>query len=362
MKVLALTKYDREAASTRQRLLQYLPALAAAGIEVDYQPLLDDAYIRSLTGNGRASRVAILSSYLARLKTLSRRPDANLIWVYAELFPWLPAWFEGLVHRWGIPVVYDYDDAFFVPYDGHPRSLVRGLLTDKLRPLIQGAAACTCGNEYLREYAQLWCERSMVVPTVVDTDRYVPAARAIEQPVIGWIGSPTTWANVRPLLPLLARLHRETGVRIRAVGAGKAAEADRFQGLELVDWTEASEIAEVQRFTIGIMPLLDAPFQRGKSGYKLIQYMACGLPTVASPVGVNQQIVVDGTTGLLATTEDEWEKALRRLLDDRASGIQMGGVGRHRAVEHYSLASQAPRLIRLFRELAKQDQEGRAAV
>ncbi|WP_114227900.1 MULTISPECIES: glycosyltransferase family 4 protein [Sphingomonas] len=352
MKVLAFTKYDREAASTRQRLLQYLPAFSTAGITVDYQPLLDDAYIRSLTGHGKPSRARIARSYLSRLATLRRRPDADLIWVYAELFPWLPARFERVVHRWGIPVIYDFDDAFFVPYDEHPRGAARLLLRDKLRPLIEGAAACTCGNAYLRDYAARWCERSLVVPTVVDTERYVPVAAPDAPPVIGWIGSPSTWANVRPLLPMLAQLHRETGARIRAIGAGRGAEADRFEGLDLVEWSEASEIAEVQRFTIGIMPLIDAPFQRGKSGYKLIQYMACGLPTVASPVGVNRQIVIEGETGFLVENANQWRERLRALLADPALRARLGAAGRQRAVAAYSLANEAPRLIELFRSVA----------
>jgi glycosyltransferase involved in cell wall biosynthesis len=150
---------------------------------------------------------------------------------------------------------------------------------------------------------------------------------------------------------MLQRLHARTGARFRAVGAGSAAQADRFEGLDLIDWTEAREIAEVQSFTIGIMPLIDAPFQRGKSGYKLVQYMACGLPTVASPVGVNSEIVVHGTTGLLATSEAEWDAALRLLLAKPDLRADMGKAGRERGVEHYSLASQAPRLVELFRSL-----------
>jgi len=349
MKVVAFTKYDREAASTRQRLLQYLPALSSHGIEVAYRPLLDDAYIRSLAGQGKASPSAIALAYAKRLVTLLKRPDADLIWVYAEMFPWLPGGFERLVHRWKLPVVYDFDDAFFVPYDEHRLAPVRRLLGDKLRPLIEGAAACTCGNEYLRDYAARWCERSIVVPTVVDTDRYVPATPPAGNAVIGWIGSPTTWANVRPLLPILADLCRSTGARFRAVGAGKVPQADRFDGLDLIPWSEATEIAEVQRFTVGIMPLIDAPFQRGKSGYKLIQYMACALPTVASPVGVNRQIVLHGETGFLAGSEEDWAMALRRLLLDRQLRATLGVAGRARAVEAYSLANEAPRLVQLFR-------------
>ena len=352
MKLLAFTKYDREAASTRVRLLQYVPALAAAGIEVEQRSLLGNDYVRSLAGGAPASRLAIARAYARRLRDIIRQPDADVLWVYAELLPWLPAGFERLLLRHRVPVVYDWDDAFFVPYDEHRSPLVRRFLGGKLNPLLRGAASVTCGNGYLRDHAARFNSHTLVVPTVVDTDRYVPTSGAQDGvPVIGWIGSPTTWANVRPLLPSLKRLHDELGVRIRAVGAGAAAAADSFDGLELVDWSEAREIAEVQGFTIGIMPLIDAAFQRGKSGYKLVQYMACGLPTVASPVGVNSEIVTQSETGLLATGEAEWEAALRRLLGDAGMRAGMGQAGRARAVADYSLASQAPRLIELVRSL-----------
>lgn len=128
MKVAAFTKYDREAASTRQLVLQYLPHLAAAGIQVEVHPLLDDTYVRSLASGTAASKSAIAAAYSRRFRQLLGTQQADLIWVYAELFPWLPASFERLAFRSGKPVVYDYDDAFFHPYDEHANPLVRRVL------------------------------------------------------------------------------------------------------------------------------------------------------------------------------------------------------------------------------------------
>ncbi len=353
MRVAAFTKYDRDAASTRQRVLQYLPSLAAANIEVQYHPLLGNDYVASIATGLAPARLPIVEAYVRRLGQLLTGPDCDLIWIYAELFPFLPASFEKLAFRTGRPVVYDLDDAFFVPYDDHPRPWMRRLLSGKLDPLIERAAACCCGNDYLRDHAARLNPRSLVLPTVVDTSIYRPArAQVRTPPVIGWIGSPTTWANVRPLLPMLSGLYRDHGVRFRVIGAGAGAEQDRFDGLDLIQWSEAREVADVQAMDIGIMPLADGPFQRGKSGYKLIQYMACGLPVVASPVGVNRQIVVDGEVGWLASLEEEWRRALVGLIHDPGLRQRMGWAGRARAVERYSLASQAPRLIDLFRAVA----------
>lgn len=350
MRVNAFTKYDREAASTRQRVLQYLPHLAAAGIEVEIHPLLDDAYVRALASGTSASKTSIIAAYARRLKQLLSLKGADLVWVYAELFPWLPASFERLAFRSGTPLIYDFDDAFFHPYDDHANPLVRRALAGKLKPLIRGAAEVCAGNGYLKDYADGVGASAIVLPTVVDINRYVPATTRPKRPLtIGWIGSPTTWSFVRPLLPLLADLCRTHEVAFTAVGAGAAAEDDRFDGLTFVPWSEASEITSVQAMDIGIMPLPDEPWARGKSGYKLVQYMACGLPVVASPVGVNSGIVKEGISGLLATSETEWRAALLRIIDDLALRAAMGRAGRERAVASYSLQSQAPRLIEAMR-------------
>jgi glycosyltransferase involved in cell wall biosynthesis len=355
VRVIAFTRYGREAAATRQRLLQYIPALKAAGIDVRYEPLLGDEYVRSLAAGRSFSRVDVVRAYLGRFRALVSGPKAEIVWIYAENFPFLPGWFERLALGRSGAVIYDFDDAFFHNYDSSPKPLVRRLLGRKLHPLMRRAAACCCGNAYLEEYASRFCRRTMIVPTVVDTDAYRPrpSPRAPGEPlVIGWIGSPTTWRYLRPLLPLLQDLVRERGVRVRVVGAGPAAEADRFPGLDLVEWTESAEVADVQAMDIGIMPLPDETWALGKSGYKLIQYMGCGLPVVASPVGVNAEIVRHGETGFHAATIEQWGASLRQLLDDPDLRLRMGSGGRRRAEEEYSLKVHAPRLIELFKTVA----------
>lgn len=353
MRVVAFTKYGALAASTRQRLLQYLPALREAGIDVQWHPLLGDDYVQGLTQGARPSRLGIAKGYAERMVQLIRARGVDALWIYAELFPYLPAAFERLAFAGGVPVIYDFDDAFFHQYDAAERPLVRRALSGKLKPLLRGAAACACGNAYLHEYADRLCATTVILPTVVDTDAYLPAAYGEEPISIGWIGTPSTWRYLRPMLPMLADFARERGVRVRVVGAGGAAEADRFDGLDLIDWQERTEIAEVQRMGIGIMPLPDEPWAKGKSGYKLIQYMACGLPVVASPVGVNAEIVADGKTGFLARTPTEWRDALARLLEDPALRRRMGERGRARVEARYSLKECAPRMVELFRAVER---------
>jgi glycosyltransferase involved in cell wall biosynthesis len=354
MRVTAFTRYGAIAASTRQRLLQYLPRLAAAGIQVDYHPLLPNDYVRTLGTAKRYPRGKTLRCYLDRVGQLIARTDTDVIWVYAELFPYLPAGWEKLAFRSGKPVVYDCDDAFFHTYDAHPRPWVRRQLGRKLEPLLRGAAACCCGNSYLESYAARFSANTLLLPTVVDTEVYGPAVGARpDRPVtIGWIGTPSTWPYVRPLLPLLRELVASRRIRIRVVGAGQPGLRDAFPGLDLIEWSEAHEVEEVRSMDIGIMPLPDDIWARGKCGYKLVQYMACALPVVASPVGVNSEIVADGSNGFLATDPAEWRSALLRLIDDPTLRRRFGEVGRGRVEARYSLDVHAPRFIRLLQSLA----------
>ncbi|HYE29643.1 MAG TPA: glycosyltransferase family 4 protein [Allosphingosinicella sp.] len=354
MRLAAFTKYGSMAASTRQRLLQYIPHLAAAGIEVDYHPLLPDEYVRTMATGEHYPRRKTLAAYAERFRQLASGTGADAIWIYAELFPYLPGRWEKLAFLSGKPVVYDCDDAFFHGYDAHRNAWVRRLLGRKLEPLLSGAAACCCGNAYLERYAARFCDRTMLLPTVVDTGVYRPAAaRPDERPLtIGWIGSPSTWPYMRPLLPLLRELVASRGVRIRVVGAGVTARDDAFPGLDLVEWSEEREVDEVRAMDIGVMPLPDDIWARGKCGYKLIQYMACGLPVVASPVGVNSEIISPGGNGFLATGEEEWRAALLKLIEDPDLRSAFGAVGRRRVEDHYSLHVHAPRLAGLLRSLA----------
>lgn len=351
MRVIAFTKYDRLAASTRQRFLQYRPLFSAAGIDLVISPLLGNDHVARLE-RGRAPRARdVAHSYLRRARAVVAARNFDIAWIHCELFPYMPGWFEAAAAAAPNRIVFDFDDAIFHMYDENASPAVRFCLQDKLVPLLRRASAATCGNAYLRDYAARYCDQSLIVPTVVNTEIYKPIHQShADPPLIGWIGSASTWHNVRQVLPVLRDLCATGRARFRAIGAGVDAQRDIFPGMELVPWSEQTEVAEVQGFNIGIMPLIDAPFQRGKSGYKLVQYMACGIPAVTSPVGVNASIVANGA-GVVANDLQGWKNALERLVDDADLRQRMGNSGRNRAVEHYSLEVYAPRLIELFKEV-----------
>lgn len=355
MKVLAFTKYAEQAASTRQRLLQYRLHPALSGIEIEYHALLGNDYIQGLSeGRGPApARLAV--AYARRFWQLITRRDFDLLWIHLELFPYLPGLLERLAFVGGKPVVYDFDDAVFHTYGDHRNGLVRWFLGRKLEPLMRGVAAVSCGNRYLQNYARKFNGNCPVFPTVVDSEIYRPLAREGgegRKTVVGWIGSPSTWVLVEPYIPLLRDLALRKNCIVRVIGAG--AGVTRHPELEFVEWIEAREVSEVQKMDIGIMPLPDQPWTRGKCGYKLVQYMACGLPVVASPVEVNRELVRHGENGFLASSDREWGEALGRLVDDAALRNRMGAEGRRRVEAEYSLQVHAPRFADLLRSAAGQ--------
>jgi glycosyltransferase involved in cell wall biosynthesis len=344
IRVYALMKYGRDAASTRQRLLQFTPYLAEHGVEVEWSPLLGDDYVRAFARGERSGISVVARRYSRRFRQLLSLRQYDIIWVYLETFPYLPGWIEQLVFLSGRPVVYDFDDAIFYQYDLARNGAVRKLLGNKIVPLVRRACVAIAGNQFLADYAERNGGRPVIIPTVVDTDCYVPAASRKAGPLtVGWIGSPSTWTYVQPLLPTLLPVLKRHGARFLAIGAGR--QAMGIAGVDALDWSEESEVAGIQAMDIGIMPLADTPWARGKCGYKLIQYMACGVPAIGSPVGVNADIVIDGVTGLLADTPEDWQRSLDQLLTDETMRRNMGRHGRDRAVDLYSLGAQAPRLL-----------------
>jgi glycosyltransferase involved in cell wall biosynthesis len=177
-----------------------------------------------------------------------------------------------------------------------------------------------------------------------------------EIPCVGWIGQRATADFLRPLAPLFEQLGRQGEGRFTAIGI----DAQQL-GLPMasVPWSEDTEVASLRILDVGIMPLLDGPFERGKCGYKLIQYMACGLPVVASPVGVNRQIVEHGVNGFLADTQQEWEDALRTLLADPLLRERMGAAGREKVARQYCIQVTSSKLVSMLKETANTQRGGR---
>jgi glycosyltransferase involved in cell wall biosynthesis len=357
MKILCLTRYDRRGASSRQRCFLYLEALGRAGITADICPFLGDAYLSARYAGRPINPAWLLRSYAARFRALSLLSGYSLVWIEKEALPWLPAWIEiALWRRARLPVVVDYDDAVFHAYDRHRNPLVRWFLGAKIDRIMGKADLVIVGNTYLGARARAAGARLVAeLPTAVDLRRYAaapqPAPAGAEGILtIGWIGSPLTSRYLELLRPALSELCARIRLRLLLIGA--APDALRGFPVERVPWSAETEAAAIARCDVGVMPLPDEPWERGKCGYKLIQFMAGARPVVASPVGANRDIVIPGKTGFLAAGSAEWVNALGQLHDDPELRRRMGEAGRRRVEELYALQVTAPRFVDLIRRLA----------
>jgi len=347
-----LTRYYNKGASSRIRAYQYSDYMREHGIQLNISPLLDANYLNKFYESKKYDAVAIAKGMFRRLVDLRTSGKYDLLWIEKELFPYLPFSIDKLFLS-GIPYLADYDDAIFHNYDKHPRRIVSRLLGRKIDEIMANAAVVTAGNEYLAGRArQAGARRVEILPSVIDLEKYPAIVRKTEEGPfkVGWIGSPSTAKHLLEAEIALKEVCRNRGGKIVLVGAGE----NPFSGLmaTIRDWDAATETAEIGNFDVGIMPLPDNAWERGKCGFKLIQYMACGKPVVASPVGVNREIVIEGVNGFLASTPGEWVEALLRLKADPELRTTMGDNGRRMVEEKYCLQVTAPRLRRILFEAA----------
>lgn len=352
IRLLILSRYDSLGASSRLRSLQFIPYLREAGIHVDISALFSDTMLkrRYITRNYRLQD--LLASYLLRFRALLQVKNYDLVLIEKEALPWLPNWIEGFLLKKSRYLL-DFDDAQFHRYDDHYSSLIRYIYSTKIDRLIAQSHLIIAGNKYIsarcKSARARWIE---IIPTVVDLDRYVPKKIYSGKKVlkIVWIGTPETVKFLNFLSGPLAELAKRHSFTLRVIGANKII----MPGVpvELLPWSADTECSMISNCDIGIMPLPDTPWERGKCAYKLIQYMACGLPVVASPVGANCDIVINDKTGFFATSELDWIEKLEQLLCDAELRQRLGQLGRLKVESGYSLQKTALELVNLIRQAA----------
>ncbi len=355
MRVLALVPavYDTTPGQ-RFRIEQWEPLLRAEGVEIDFQPF-ECKELHTLLHKPGATRrkLSLLAAAMRRRAALLRRVKRyDAVYVFREAALFGPPAFEWLVRRSGVPMVFDFDDAVFVPYksptNGH-LSLLKS--PGKTKSICRWSAHVMAGNPFLADYAGQVNDRVTIVPTTIDTTRYLPPSGKQDEslPTIGWSGSFSTVQHldtVRPVLSLIAQTER---FRLRVIGTPQYS----LEGLEVeaMPWRSETEIQDLSAIDIGIMPLPDDVWSKGKCGLKALQYMALAIPTVCSPVGVNTDIIQHGHNGLLAANEDEWVDCLRQLIRSARMRRELGQAGRETVEREYSAEAQAPRVFRVFQSV-----------
>ena len=349
-KVLCLALYGSMAASTRYRFEKYLVGFAYEKIELDIFSLLGNNYLKRKFNNEPLPVLNLINLGFYRLSQLLKQQKHDLLIVHCELFPLLPGSIERALLR--KPYIYDFDDAFYLKYRTRGPKLIQWLLGNKFDKLITGAVAVTAGSKILANYARNFNSNVIDLPTVVDTDRYVPDTSTRNSSVftIGWIGSPSTAPYLLELVEPLAEFGKETNVRLVIIG-GKSPDIANVEIVE-VAWSEETEVGLINTFDVGVMPLPNTDWAQGKCAFKLIQYMACAVPVVASPIGANRD-VVSPECGILAESSEHWISAFRRLSLDPHLRERLGKAGRQRCIDHYSLKHNLPILSNLIRTISE---------
>lgn len=346
MRVLVLAPYPLgRAPSQRFRWEQYLEPLAARGIVLEPSPFLAPEAMNVIHREGAwaAKGRATIQGAARRVRDAAAARRYDLVLVHRESLPVGPGWVERVLRTRGVPYAFDFDDAIYLRAASRANQRLSWLkAAGKTASVVAGASLVLAGNDHLADWARRRTSRVSVIPTTIDTDLYRPGADrggAAGAPCIGWSGSHSTIEHLRLLEPVLRDLQAERGVRIRVIGDPSYRPAGLT--IESLAWSAATEVEDLRPIDIGVMPLPDDEWARGKCGLKALQYMALGIPTVMSPVGVNTTIARDGSAWL-ADTPSEWGQALRTLIDDPALRHRLGAAGRVRVEQEYSVRATLP--------------------
>lgn len=351
-KILFLATHPKEVASTRHRILAYEPVLRKQGYEVRFHPFFPSPALRAIYAPGRRWEKAswLLRGSRERWQVL-RSESYDLIFIHRELFPLgLPVGmglFQRELRRLGSPVIYDFDDAVFLPHRQNRGWIGKLENPASVRSLISMSRRVIAGNPFLAQYARGINGSTDCIPTPVDTERYFPAARKdpAAAPSIAWIGSPSTAKYLLSLAPVFRELARTRPFRLKIIGAGKPVAFGGDLQVEWKAWDLLTEAEEFRSCDIGVYPLWDDEWSRGKCGFKALQFMASGVPVIASAVGVNSQILQHRLNGLLARTPEEWFRLLSELIQDASLRRALGAAGRSTVEERYSLARLSPAFL-----------------
>ena len=306
MKLLFLPQTTELGPASRHRVYQFLPALAKAGVQYEVSPaILADEYADYFGGSKLIKLRHLPGIYSRRRRDVQRFPEFGAVFIQKQVFPL----------AWRLPgrIIYDFDDAVFGP------ATERVLRTSSL---------VFAGNEFLADYARKFASRVVVMPTVVDTERFRPAPKSERPLTAGWIGSRTTMKYLESVVPALK------GYRLKVVSSLAPSFACEFE-----PWSLECEVEQVQAMDIGLAPLTDTMWERGKCGLKTLQYMACGIPVIASPVGVQREMVERSGGGVLASSLDEWREKMRWLVGHSDGRREMGERGRRFVEQNYSLSA-----------------------
>lgn len=326
--ILFLPISGPKGASSRYRVLQFLPATEAAGLShaVHLPPAAPGSGLKRL-----------LTSMHERRMIDGMAKESRAIFIQKRLLP--ASWIDRLASK--RPLLFDFDDAIFTSPTGDRSRLAQQRVEQRLRHVLAAARIVVAGNRYLCGYAEQFAKRVVHLPTVLDSSRYPAKAHApAGEVMIGWIGHSVNHPYLLELADVLRQLASRVRMRLLVI-------SDRdldIPGMPIDNrrWSEATEVADILRMDIGIMPMPDDPWSRGKCGFKAIQYMAAGIPVVCAAAGANLDIVRDGIDGFCVGSPEQWGERLAALCASVDLRQRLGDSARQRVHETYSLESALP--------------------
>lgn len=339
MRLLYFSKYSTVGPSSRYRIFQFEKLYRDSGVDLSVQPLFDDRYFEILRGSfPTLHKIPYTLERFKKRRDRSKDLNADLVVIEQQLFPYLPFALEKRL----LPPRYivEFDDALYLI---HPR---------KFPQVLKKATAVIAGNRWLAEYAAQYNQNVHVIPTVLDTNAFSPGPRAKSQKVcIGWSGLEYNFGYLKTFSPVLKRLALRFPTVEIVVLSGSPPQNLDFP-FRFVKWNSQTEASQINEFDIGIMPLKDDEWSRGKCGMKLLQFMSLSIPAVASAVGVNTMILRDGFNGFLAKTEQEWEDRLSMLVLDEQLRNRLGREARATVEKDFSVATWFPKLLEVLKRYA----------
>ena len=350
--------------SQRFRFEQYLAYLQQNGFDYEFSWLIsskDDKRFYS-PGNLRTKVFILLKSWWKRRKDSWRASEYDIVFVQREAFMTGSTRFERAFARSGAKLVFDFDDAIWNLDTSNANKKFEWLKNPgKTAEIISMSHLVIAGNEYLADYARRHNENVVIIPTTIDMSEYNRAsltasfnsAQSDNQPAIciGWSGSLTTIKHFEFAIPFLRQIKKKYGEKVQIKVIGDPNYINEELGVRALAWKKEDEVKELSTFDIGIMPLPDDEWAKGKCGLKGLQYMALGIPTIMSPVGVNTEIIRDGENGMLATTTEEWVSKLDQLISSAELRTRIGKAAIQTVKDSYSVEAWKGEYVRLLSAL-----------
>lgn len=353
MHILFIVPYPIDKApSQRFRFEQYFSALQKKGITVTVKPFLSNEIWDILYLPGRFPRkaLAIIGGLFKRFFLLFTLKKYDYIFIHREATPIGPAFFEYLAARWlRKKIIYDFDDAIWIPNYSEANSFFSFLKGySNVKHICKWVYKISCGNEYLCDYARQFNKNVVYNPTTIDTENYHNKIKNqdTENFVIGWTGSHSTIRYIEEVIPVLSELEEKYTFQFMVISDLKP--TYNLKSLVYHKWNKHSEIEDLLKFNIGIMPLKDDKWANGKCGFKALQYMALGIPALVSPVGVNTRIVDNKINGFICTSPEDWKNAIEAIMKDKSLNKEIAKNTRIKIENHYSVKSNTANFIDLF--------------